>query len=140
MATLLHNRTHLKDDAQECGSHATVEEVLEAPRSKYGVTVREARTCLTSLKRDTKLSLTDYATKVKRLMQAAHADLPRVHKQEMTLDLFCSSLNHFYLHSHLVAMKPQSLSEAVQAGNEYIQIRPNSNPGVRIRQDEGGNP
>ena len=74
MATLLHNRTHLKDDAQECGSHATVEEVLEAPRSKYGVTVREARTCLTSLKRDTKLSLTDHATEVNRLVEAAYAD------------------------------------------------------------------
>ena len=31
-------------------------------------------------------------------------------------------------------MKPQSLTEAVQAGNEYFQIRPNTNSGVTNRQ------
>ena len=31
-------------------------------------------------------------------------------------------------------MKPQSLLKAVQAGNEYVQIRMNPNPGVTIRQ------
>ena len=39
MATLLHIRTHLKDDARECGSYATLEEVFEALRAKYGLTV-----------------------------------------------------------------------------------------------------
>ena len=51
MATLLHICMHLKDDACECGSYATLEEVLEALRSKYGLTIREARTRLTSLNR-----------------------------------------------------------------------------------------
>ena len=58
MATLLHIRTHLKDYARECGSYATLEEVFEALRAKYGLTVREARTRLTSLKRDARLSNT----------------------------------------------------------------------------------
>ena len=44
MATLLHIRTHLKDDARKCGSYATLEEVFEAFRANYGLTVREART------------------------------------------------------------------------------------------------
>ena len=35
MAPLLHIRTHLKDDARECGSYATLEEVLEALCTKY---------------------------------------------------------------------------------------------------------
>ena len=35
MATLLHFRTHMKDNARECGSYATLEEVLEALRAKY---------------------------------------------------------------------------------------------------------
>ena len=37
MATLLHIRTHMKDNAHECGSYATLEEVLEALRAKYGL-------------------------------------------------------------------------------------------------------
>ena len=35
MATLLHIRTHMKDDARECGSYGTLEEVLKTLRTKY---------------------------------------------------------------------------------------------------------
>ena len=55
---------------------ATLEEVLEALRVKYGLTVKEART---SLKRDARLSLTDHVTEVKRLVEAAYTDLPQTH-------------------------------------------------------------
>ena len=88
MATLPHIRTHLKDDAHKCGSHATLEEVLEALRSKCGLTIQKARTRLTSLKRDTKRSLIDHSREVKNLEEMAYADLPRTNRQEMTLDLF----------------------------------------------------
>ena len=142
MATLLHIRMHLKDDASECGSYSTLEKVLEALRAKYGLTIREARTRLTSLKRDARLSLTDHATEVKRLVEAAYADLPQARRKGMILDLFCNSLNQAYLQRHPLAIRPQSLSEALKAGNEYLQIKPNSNPGVTIRQidEEKGNP
>ena len=33
-------------------------------------------------------------------------------------------------------MKPQSLTEAVQVRNKYLQIRSNTNPGAMIRQVE----
>ena len=118
------------------GSYDTLEEVLEAFHFKYELTVQEARTRLTNLRRDTKLSLTDHATEVKRLVEEAYTDLPRKHRQEMTLDLFCNSLNHACLQRHLLAMKPQSLTEAVQVRNKYLQIRSNTNPGAMIRQVE----
>ena len=116
--------------------------MLEALRAKYGLTVKEAKTWLTSLKRNARLSLTDPATEVKRLVKAADADLPQTHRQEIILDLFCNSLNQAYLQRHLLAIRPQSLSEAVKAGNEYIQIKPNSNSGVTIQQieEKEGNP
>ena len=134
MATLLHIRTHLKDDARECGSYATLEGVFKALRAKYRLTVREARTRLTSLKKDARLSLTDHATEVKGLVETAYADLPQTHIQEMILDLFRNSLNQAYLQRHLLAIRAQSIAKAVKAGNKYLQIKPNSNPGVAIRQ------
>ena len=63
-AALLHIRTHLQDDARSCGNHSTLE-VFKALRSKFGLSVREARTRLTNMKRDTKLSLEDHATEIK---------------------------------------------------------------------------
>ena len=128
MAILLHTRTHLKNNASKCWSHATLKEVFEAFRSKYELTVRKARTLLNSLKRDTKLFLTDHATEVKRLVEAAFTNLPQTHRQETILDLFCNSLNHAYLQKYWLALKPKSLSEAVKAGNEYFQMTSNSNP------------
>ena len=52
-------------------SHATLEEVLEALCSKYGLTIQEAMTRLTSLKRHTVLSLMDDTTEVIKLVEAA---------------------------------------------------------------------
>ena len=86
----------------------------------YELTILEARNRLTSLNRDTKHSLTDHATEVKKLVEAAYVDFPKEHRQEMALDLFCNSLNPAYLQRHLLAMKLQSLT--------------NANPKVTIRQ------
>ena len=66
-ATLLYIHMHLKDGAHECESYPTLDEVLEALRFKCGLIVLEARTRLANLRRDTKLSLADYATETKRL-------------------------------------------------------------------------
>ena len=108
IAALFHIRTHLQDCAHGCGNYNPLEEMFKAFLSRYELSIREASTRLTNLWRDTKLSLTDQATDVKRLVKAAYADLPWAHQEEMMLDLFCSSLNHTYLNRYLLAINPQS--------------------------------
>ena len=69
-----HNiRTHLQDGARKCRSYPTLEKVLKVFCSRYGLPIREAKThlSLTNLRRDTKFSLTDHATEVKTLVEAA---------------------------------------------------------------------
>ena len=60
-----------------------------------------------------------------KLVGLAYADLPRYHQEEMTLDLFCSSLCNAYLQRHLLAIKP---------GSEYLHIKPGSTFGTNVRQ------
>ena len=84
--SLLHIHMHLQDDARECGNHPTLEEVLKARRCKYRLSTRKAGTWLINIKRDVKFSLEDHATEVKKLVGLAHADLPRYHQEEMTLN------------------------------------------------------
>ena len=108
--------------------------MFRALRSKYEISKREARTRLAHLKRDTKLLLREHATTVKKLVEAAYADLPQDHRVEMTLELFCSSINNAYLQRNLLAIKPQDLDEAVEAGTEYLQIQPSHNSGFSKRQ------
>ena len=40
------------------------------------------------------------------------------------LDAFWSTLGHMSLQRHLLAVQTTTLEEAVQAGNEFLQIRP----------------
>ena len=90
------------------------------------------------MKKDTKLSSEDHATEIKKSVGIAYAYLPRHHQEEMTLDLFCSSLNQ-YLQRHPLAINPGSLVEAVEAGSDYPQIKPGSAYGVnacQIDEDE----
>ena len=111
-----------------------MEEVFKALCSKYRLLTREARTRLTNIKRDTKLLLDDHATEIKKLVKVAYADLPRYHQEEMTMDLFCNSLNHAYLQRHTLAIKPGNLVETVEEGSEYLQIKSGSTYGANFHQ------
>ena len=64
----------------------------------------------------------------------AYADLPRYHQGNITLDLFCKFLSNAYLQKHLLTIKPENLTEAVEAGGEYFRIEPGSTLGTNDRQ------
>ena len=63
---LLHICRHLKTGAPECGNHPILNELLGSLHSMYKLTVREAEKSLRNLRKDTKLSLSDHAAKVKK--------------------------------------------------------------------------
>ena len=67
--TTTHLHASEKSDVHECGSYPTLDEVLKALCSKYGLKVRKARTRLTNFRRDAKLSLTKHVTEVKKLVE-----------------------------------------------------------------------
>ena len=96
---LLNVRTHLQGGAHGCENYPTLEKVFKALCSKYWLSVREAR----MRQRDTKLSLTDHATEVKKLVEVAYADLPRNHKEEVTLNLGNNAIYNNKLSSGLPA-------------------------------------
>ena len=75
-ATLLHIHKNLTDGARDCGSYPTSDKVLETLCLKFELTVRDARTCLSNLRRDIKVFSSDLANEVNRLVEAAYADLP----------------------------------------------------------------
>ena len=131
-ATLLHLRSKLKDTAQDCGQAQTVDAVYTALRSRFGISVREARSQLNNLRKQSKTTLHEHAMEVERLVSLAYADLPREHRVEMTVDKFTSSLGNAYLQRHLLAIPAPDLESVVRAGNDYLQIRnPMSNPSLR---------
>ena len=137
-AELLSLRACLKDSAVDCGKADDAGGIMRALRSRYGMSPREARNKLLSLKKDYKTGLQEHAGDVEGLVELAFADLPDRTRQEMALETFGSTLGNAYLQRHLLAVRPESLEEAVRTGNEFLQIRPTSHSGVRslVEEDE----
>ena len=123
MAALLHLREALQEGAQEYGRAGDIEGIFTALRSRYGLTTKEARSRLNNLKRDHRRSLHDHAVDVERLVRKAFAELPDETQASMMLDSFCSSLCNAALQRHLLAIQPDTLTAAVQHGNEFLQIK-----------------
>ena len=130
-AELLSLRASLKDGAKDCGKAEDTRGVFGALRARYGTSPREARNKLLSLKKEYKTGLQEHASEVEGLVELAFADLPNRTRQEMALETFSSTLGNAYLQRHLLAIRPESLEEAVRSGNEFLQVRVTTNAGVR---------
>ena len=119
---LLHLREALKGTARDCGRGENVAAVVNCVGQRFGLTVREARTKLNSLKRDYKTTLKEHAIIVERLVGIAYGNLPYHARQTMLIDQFCSTLCNAGLQRHLLAVNADNLDEAVRAGNEYLGV------------------
>ena len=136
-AALIHLRAALRDSARDCGKADTLDGVFAALRARFGLTTREARAKLATLRRENKVTLQEHAAEVERLVNVAYMDLPAANREQMVLDTFHSTIGDAYLQRHLLAINTPDLATAVRAGNEYLQIRPTRYSGSNVRQVDG---
>ena len=127
----------MKETARDCGRPDTLDGIFDALRARFGLSAREARAKLASLKRNHQTTLQEHAAEVERLVTIAYADLPGRHRQEMAIETFTHSLSHAYLQRHLLAVPTPTLEDAVRTGNEYLQIKPTPQAGSNIRAIDG---
>ena len=117
-----------------------MEGIFTALRSRFGMTAKEARSRLNKLRRDTRQSLHDHATEVEKLVKKGYgADLPDEAVANMAVDIFCVTVGDSSLQRHHLAVQPETLSEAVQSGQEFLQVqseRSSSSTSSRIRAME----
>jgi len=128
-ATVLHLRRALQEGATDCGKPSTEEGIYNALRNRYGLSPREARARLSTLKKEYRTSLQEHAMEVERLVTLAYGDLPEVYRNGLALETFSNTLGNAYLQRHLLAVQAGTLGEAVRAGNEFLQVRTNADPG-----------
>ena len=123
MATLLQFKEALQGGAREDGRPATTEEVFAAMRSRYGMKPKEARSRLNGLRKEPRQSLHHYAIDVGKLVRKAFGDLPAEVQINMMLDVFCRSLGNATFQRHLLAIRPETLTEPVQRRQEYLEVK-----------------
>ena len=130
-AALLHLRNRLKEEARECGQGQDVSEVFNSLRARFGMTGKEARTRLANLKKGPGMSLHGHATEVDRLCKIAYQGLPAGQRQEMAVEMFCSTLGNIQLQRHLLAVPTPNMETAVRAANDYLQAGNTTTSGVK---------
>ena len=138
VAALLHLRESLKDAAQECARHDTIEAIITGLRGRFRLSTREARSRLSNLKRDLRSSLHEHAALVEKLVRKAYQDMPEQLQATMMLDTFCSTIGNASLQRHLLAIHPNTMMEAVQHGKEFLQVkadRPHAESNIRNMDD-----
>jgi hypothetical protein len=122
-AALLHLREALKEGARDCGRAQSLMGIFTALRARYGLSPREARAKLNSLRRESSTTLQEHASEVQKLVNVAYADLPQCNQADMVVDTFCSTIGNAYLQRHLLAVATPTLEDAVRAGNEFLHIK-----------------
>lgn len=93
-AAFLHLQEALKVGAQDCGQPETLAEIYAALRARYGLSLREARARLTTLKKEFRTLLQKHASAVQCLVGLAYADLPCQHQTNMALETFTNTLGN----------------------------------------------
>ena len=137
-AQLLYLRESPREGARDCGKAPDVEGVFTNLRAQYGLTPREAQARLAALKKEARTLLQEHATEVERLVRVAYNGMNVDQQRDMAVETFTSTFNHPALQRHILAVATPTLETAVQAGGEYLQIRPSqSGPAVRAIDEEG---
>ena len=124
-----------KKNAEGCGRTPSVLAVYAALRARFGLSPRETRSWLSTLRKEYRTSLQEHAAEVERLIAIAYGELPVEYQAGMNLETFCSTLGYMPLQRHLLAVPTHTLEDAVRAGNEFLQIKPGGEKGnTSVRQ------
>ena len=116
----LHLRAQLSGPAQSCGRELNKVEIVEDLRARFGLTSRQAKDRLSSLKRGARQSLHDLCSDITRLVGLGYPTLPRVDQDAMTLDYFLRAVDSKPLQRHMLAIRPETPREAVVAAEEFF--------------------
>ena len=116
----LHLRTQLQGAAQNCGRGSSKAEIVGDLRARFGLTCRQAKDRLRTLRRGQGQSLHALCTEIARLVELGFPILPRPDQDAMVLDYFMQAVENKALQRHMLTVKPGTPMEAVQAAEEFF--------------------
>lgn len=121
VTSLLQLRGALEKDATECARGDDIDTVQANLRSRFGITVRQARDRLAVLRRDRNQSLFTLGAEVKRLTELAYPTMAAADRAIIGIETFKRAVNHAGLTRHLLAVPVACIDDIVRAANEYFQ-------------------
>jgi ElaB/YqjD/DUF883 family membrane-anchored ribosome-binding protein len=136
----LHLRSSLEGSAAACGQSSDLEEIISDLRARFGITSKQARSKLGSISRKSKQTFHELGAEVTRLVKIAYPRQDRQFQLETSLEIFSRALNHRTLQQHLLARPHDTMAEAVQICNEFMQVEGSKPTIANIDAEEGEQP
>ena len=112
----------LQGKAANCSQAPTREEIYENLRSRFGLTPKQAKDMLRSIRKNPNQSLHELGCEITKLTNLAYGNLSKDDRTEMALDTFARALEHVGVQRHLLQAKPTSMSEMVKCCDEFFQV------------------
>jgi len=88
----------------------------------FGLTARDARTKLQSMRRDQRTPLQDHAIAIEGLALIAYSRTAPEERRELVYEAFFSTVNDNALQKHYLAAKITTIEEALEMGRSYYQV------------------
>lgn len=124
--TSLHLRLSLSGKALGCGIEDNSETIKNTLRSQFGISLKQARDQLKHLRQRKDQGLHELSAEVNKLVKLAYPNLGSDDRLDMAMDAFLSSLDNVEMQRNILASKPSSISEMIQAAEEYTRLGKNS--------------
>ena len=122
LETLLHLRGCLQGKATECGREATLEETFDSLRGRFGISPKQAKDILKTIRKKPQQSFHEISSEISRLVQIAHPRESAEFKRDTMLDTFSTAVVHTPLRHHLLAKPHNTLAEAVAICEDYVRV------------------
>lgn len=122
---ILHLRLSLTEKAADCGRGEDIPAILENLRARFGLTQRQAKDRLKRLRRGPQQSLQELGTQAEKLAATGYPNLCQAERTEMALEHFTSALDNVAAERHLLAVKPETMAEAINEADEFLQLGKN---------------
>lgn len=119
---LLHLRLSLEKDAKACSRGETVDDVYSNLRTRFGLTVRQARDRLAGLKREPNQSLHALGVEIQRLVELGYPRMGADDQMTLAVEAFKRAVDHRALNRHLLALDCRTIDDIVKASEEYFQV------------------
>ena len=118
----LHLRTQLQGSAQNCGRGESKAEIVEDLRARFGLSCRQAKDRLSTLKRGARQTLHELCTEIDRLVELGFPTLSKMDQDGLIVDYFLRAVDNRALQRHMLAIKPRTSREAVRAAEEFFSV------------------
>ena len=135
----LNLRLSLEKQAQECARGETVEAIFVNLRARFGLTERQARDKLTTMRKEPGQKFHSLGVEILKLTRIAYPDMGGAHIEVIAMESVRRCIENKHLIRHLMTLNVNNVADLCRACDDYIQAGSNlrQRPQINVTSYDG---